>query len=223
MTLITGLEGNQIEIKLSVNRIPTLCVIIAHPYGPLGGNMYNNVVAAVEHYFHNQGLTTVKFNFRGCGNSSGRTSWNGTGETNDVISVANYVESYYSQNKLGSLKFILCGYSYGSVATTHASTKIPNLCGLINISYPSQVLWALTAFNQSTFYENMKEISTTIPKLCIIGSKDNFSSVANWKSVIDTFPDPKTIIVVDDADHFWLDSAILIQNIDHWYHSNIFL
>ncbi|EIE80117.1 hypothetical protein RO3G_04822 [Rhizopus delemar RA 99-880] len=62
-----------------------------HPYGPLGGNMNNNVVIALQKYFLSQGYITVCLNFRGCGHSQGKTSWTGMPEREDYISVINLI------------------------------------------------------------------------------------------------------------------------------------
>lgn len=43
----------------------TIGVIITHPWGPLGGNMHNNVVNAVAYYFQRLGITTIRFDFAG--------------------------------------------------------------------------------------------------------------------------------------------------------------
>ena len=49
-------------------------IVICHP-GPLnGGNMENNVVLAVSYALVEQGFTTLRFNFRGVGNSQGEHS-----------------------------------------------------------------------------------------------------------------------------------------------------
>ena len=58
---------------------PVPGVLICHP-GPLnGGNMDNNVVVAVSFALAEQGFVTMRFNFRGVGNSQGNTlggNWN---------------------------------------------------------------------------------------------------------------------------------------------------
>ncbi|KAG0178784.1 hypothetical protein DFQ29_003028 [Apophysomyces sp. BC1021] len=57
----------KIEIKITDNgsySADLTGVIIAHPYGPLGGNMQNNVVVALHKFFANRGYVTVRLNFR---------------------------------------------------------------------------------------------------------------------------------------------------------------
>ncbi len=57
--------------------------VICHPHPLYGGSMWNNVVDAVEMGFFRAGFTTLKFNFRGVGGSTGRYD-EGAGETRDV-------------------------------------------------------------------------------------------------------------------------------------------
>ena len=46
-------------------------VVICHPHPLFGGNMDNNVVIAVSFSLVEQGFATIRFNFRGVGNSDG--------------------------------------------------------------------------------------------------------------------------------------------------------
>ncbi len=39
-------------------------VVLAHPYGPLGGDMNNNVVSFLYKYFTQKNYTVVRFNSR---------------------------------------------------------------------------------------------------------------------------------------------------------------
>lgn len=48
----------------------SLAVIVTHPWGPLGGNMDNNVVLGVVFWFQRIRVTTLRFDF--CGSQIGR-------------------------------------------------------------------------------------------------------------------------------------------------------
>jgi alpha/beta superfamily hydrolase len=87
----------------TTNKEEAPAIIIAHPYGPLGGNMNNNVVIAIQRHFLSCGYITACINFRGCGKSKGKTSWTGLPEREDYISVMDYLlkgEDYPKVNHL---------------------------------------------------------------------------------------------------------------------------
>lgn len=54
-----------------------LAVIVTHPWGPLGGNMNNNVVLGVVFWFQRLKVTTLRFDF--CGSQIGRGHRQGRG------------------------------------------------------------------------------------------------------------------------------------------------
>ena len=85
-------------------------VVICHP-GPLnGGNMDNNVVVAVSVALIEEGFTTLRFNFRGVGNSQGEHS-KGELEHQEAMGAMDFLGKWpgVDGNKLG-----LTGYSFGT-------------------------------------------------------------------------------------------------------------
>ncbi|SLM39990.1 Alpha/Beta hydrolase fold [Lasallia pustulata] len=62
--------------------------IIAHPYAPLGGCYDDPVVRAAAIEILKKGFVVGTFNFRGAGDSKGRTSWTARPELSDYISFA---------------------------------------------------------------------------------------------------------------------------------------
>jgi hypothetical protein len=58
-------------------------VVITHPHPLYGGNMHNDVVISITKTYQNMGYTTLRFNFRGVGNSQGSYG-DGVGEQEDV-------------------------------------------------------------------------------------------------------------------------------------------
>ncbi|TKA60021.1 hypothetical protein B0A55_10919 [Friedmanniomyces simplex] len=71
--------------------------IFAHPYAPLGGCYDDPVVLNVTEMLVRMGYVVATFNFRGAGDSHGKTSWTGKGETEDYVSVVGFM-LYYVQN-----------------------------------------------------------------------------------------------------------------------------
>ncbi|MBI2911700.1 MAG: hypothetical protein HYY05_06120 [Chloroflexi bacterium] len=62
---------------------PYTGVVICHPHPLRGGDMHNNVVAALALGFAQSGLATLRFNFRGVGASQGSYD-DGRGEREDA-------------------------------------------------------------------------------------------------------------------------------------------
>ena len=161
--------------------------------------MENNVVYSLFQLFASQGFSTLRFNFRGCGKSGGRTSFKGNGEKEDLIAIYNYLNRVYSFKS-----YILTGYSYGSIAACASIPEISNIIGIVSISYPAGVSWALTFWNASKYEESLA-CAHGIPKLFILGDKDNFTSVSTFQSFCKKIAEPKTVLIVKDVNHFWND------------------
>ena len=64
--------------------------IICHPHPLQGGTMFNKVVTTLDRALGELGLTTVRFNFRGVGQSEGVHD-EGRGEADDLVTVAEWV------------------------------------------------------------------------------------------------------------------------------------
>jgi uncharacterized protein len=82
-------------------------VVITHPHPLYGGNMKNPVVEQIQQSYSQKEFTTLRFNFRGTGNSSGMFD-NGVGEMDDVRSALAYLKD------LGVGELCLAGYSFGA-------------------------------------------------------------------------------------------------------------
>ena len=94
--------------------------------------MNNNVIRALQRKLYQFGFCTMRFNMRGVGNSTGRTSWTGSSEITDLQSTVEHLKA-----KLGVKKILLVGNSYGSVISVASAYHLDNIIGTISISYPS--------------------------------------------------------------------------------------
>jgi len=82
-------------------------VVICHPHSLMGGSMYNNVVEALQKTFAAENYSTLRFNFRGVGGSTGVYE-EGVGEMKDILAGCDYLK------KLGLTKLFFAGYSFGA-------------------------------------------------------------------------------------------------------------
>lgn len=85
--------------------------ICCHPHPLHGGSMHNKVVHILAKAFHQMGAATLRFNFRGVGQSGGSFD-KGDGEQDDVLAVAAWLRGHYPASPLW-----LSGFSFGGVVS----------------------------------------------------------------------------------------------------------
>jgi alpha/beta superfamily hydrolase len=88
-------------------------VIVCHPNTIEGGNFSSKVVYIAIKAAKELGLSSIKFNFRGAGNSSGVYS-NGVNEKEDLKAVIQYAKKF-------SKEVILIGFSFGAYIVSEVS------------------------------------------------------------------------------------------------------
>lgn len=169
-----------------------VAVIVTHPWGPLGGNLKNNVVVATVLFFQKSRITTLRFDF--AGSQIGR----GHGEVQQVCDAADYL-----LRKLPNppSHILLVGYSYGSLISASASANIPECIGCISIAPPWSVQHWLLMFN-SNYHLQQSRQRQDIPRLFVIGDHDNFTTEEHFLKMVKTFR-KSTGAVLKDANHFF--------------------
>jgi len=194
----------------------SVAVIVTHPWGPLGGNLHNNVVVAVTLRFAQLRVTTARFDFSG-GFGRGHT------QVLEVVEVAKLIQDKFPKAQ----QIILVGYSYGSLIAASAAADLPNCRACVSIAPPFGVMhWLLTFGSQ---YHVDRAASAGVQRLCILGDKDNFTSEQVFTKTLEKFPeDSTTAAIVKNVDHFfqhkegrvlkviedWLISTFSLSNIE---------
>lgn len=162
-------------------------VIVCHPHSLYGGNMYNNVVAAICEELSRQSIAAFRFNFRGVGRSGGSFG-GGVAEREDVKAALTLVASASS---IDSEKLGLAGYSFGgSVALPVAvEDRRVNLLALVS---PAIL---------DTGWEQLEQY--TRPKFVIGGDADTVIMLERLRQNIKDVHVPDQYELVSGADHFW--------------------
>jgi alpha/beta superfamily hydrolase len=93
--------------------------VLAHPNPPDGGTMHNKVVTMAARALTECGIATVRFNFRGVGQSEGSFD-NGRGEVLDLLAVARWAQAVRPDDALW-----LAGFSFGSWVALQAARQLP--------------------------------------------------------------------------------------------------
>jgi alpha/beta superfamily hydrolase len=167
-------------------------VVVTHPHSLYGGDMHNNVVEAVCNAYQEKGYSTLRFNFRGVGQSEGGYE-EGIGEQDDVRAAIDYLSD------LGKEEIDLVGYSFGSWVNALGIDRYKKAKRAIMISPPVDLM-------DFSCLKNNPKI-----RLVITGSEDE---IANYRPVKEKIPswNPKAILkVIKGADHFYWRSTGELQ------------
>jgi alpha/beta superfamily hydrolase len=175
-----------------------LAVIVTHPWGPLGGNMNNNVVLGVVFWFQRLKVTTLRFDF--CGSQIGR----GYRQVEQVKEAADFLlTGQFSRSSNPPNRILLVGYSYGSIVSASASCDIPEVVGVASIAPPLGVRHWLFLFNGNYHLEQARKRGN-VPQLMVMGSEDNFTSERVFMDIVKAMAQKSTTgAVLKGADHFY--------------------
>jgi hypothetical protein len=114
---IAGPAG-AIEVAAEHHHEPAAIAVIAHPHPLYGGTMDNKVVTTLERALRECGASTVRFNFRGVGETEGVHD-EGEGETEDMLHVIEHAREHAPQAPLW-----LAGFSFGGAVALRASGRV---------------------------------------------------------------------------------------------------
>jgi alpha/beta superfamily hydrolase len=172
-------------------------VVLCHPHPHHGGTMHNKVVTILERSMRELGLRTVRFNFRGVGNSEGAYD-DGYGETDDLFAVTEWVRRTREHDDLW-----LGGFSFGAYITLRAAQNL-KLGQLISIAPAVQR------------YDFDSLPHPGCPWLVVQGDEDDvvpLDNVTEWVRNLDPGPE---FVVMDGAGHFFhrrlMDLRGLLKN-----------
>ena len=177
-------DGHEIEGRLEKNSLQK-GVVITHPHPLYGGDMYNNVVNAVSLVYRQNGYTSLRFNFRGVGNSQG-SHGNGIGEQADVHAAVSYLAD------LGLEQIDLAGYSFGAWVNALSSINEPRLANMIMVSPP-------VAFIDFGAISDLGSL-----RLIVAGSRDDIAPPDLIEKSYHGWNAETQFEIISGADHFYL-------------------
>lgn len=93
-------------------------VVVCHPHPLYQGTMDNKVVHTLVKAFSELGCATLRFNYRGVGESQGDYD-EGLGETEDAMAIAAWGKQHWPQSPLW-----LVGFSFGSYVAARAASLL---------------------------------------------------------------------------------------------------
>jgi alpha/beta superfamily hydrolase len=110
--------------------------LVLHPHPLYGGTMHNPVVYAAAHGLDDAGFETLRINFRGVGESTGRHD-GGRGEVEDARVALDFLLAGRSEPPR---EVLLAGYSFGAAVALRLAHVDPRVTRVIAIATPATLV-----------------------------------------------------------------------------------
>lgn len=176
--------------------------LVCHPHPLGGGNLHNKVVYHATKALNDPrlglGFPVLRFNFRGAGRSEGKH--HGAAEAEDVLTALDWLENEFN------LPVVAAGFSFGAAMVLQACCRAgarPNVRALVALGLP------IEAQDRTYEYSFLKD--AIIPKLFLSGDRDRFAPSAQLRQVFASAAEPKRLIVLPGADHFFTGQLEAMQ------------
>ncbi len=172
--------------------------VCCHPHSLHGGTLTNKVVYTLSKAMASMGIPSLRFNFRGVGNSDGIYD-DGVGEQDDLANIVSWLQEKYPGRKL-----ILGGFSFGAFVSIMAAKRLDAKI-IISVAPP------VGRFDFSSL-----ELPIC-PWHVIQGDKDelvNYNDVENWicKQKEDKQKVKLELITVKGASHFFHGKLVELRD-----------
>lgn len=157
--------------------------VVCHPHPVYGGALTNKVVHTIARALNEQGIATIRFNFRGVGASEG-TFDDARGETDDALAVVEWGKARWPGASLW-----LSGFSFGGGIAIRVAARV-RVEQLIVVAPAVRLVDVAGAVPHC-------------PTLVVQGEADETvdpKSVLSWAATLD--PPPK-IAVLPGVEHFF--------------------
>lgn len=162
--------------------------LVCHPHPLGGGTMHNKVVFRAAAGLLDAGLTTLRFNFRGVGASTGvhEETTGVAGGVEDVEDALKWLTSEYPGEEV-----TLAGFSFGSRTGMQVGMKDDRVKSLISIGTPVE------KYRDFEFLVDVKK-----PILFLHGDADEFCTVEGLRSITDRIPHAE-VVIFENCGHFF--------------------
>jgi alpha/beta superfamily hydrolase len=196
----------KLEAILKVPRGETMrgVALVLHPHPLGGGTMHNKVVFRAAAALNDAGLTTLRINFRGVGQSSGDHD-EGRGELEDVGAGLDYLAAEYPGQEI-----TLCGFSFGARVGLEVGIPDERVVRLISIGTPVDK------------YDFSFLAACGKPILFVHGEHDQYGKVEKLRGLVAKIKAPAELVVIKEAGHFFDDQLDELKRvITEWVVSTV--
>jgi uncharacterized protein len=167
----------------------THTALVCHPHPLYGGTLHNKVVFHAMKALNSFGFPVLRFNFRGAGLSEGEHD-QGSGEADDVRAARDWLDREFR------LPLIVAGFSFGAAVGLRVACPDSRVKAVIGLGLP------LAPTDDRTYDFGFLDACPK-PKLFVSGDRDQFAAPAQLKRLVGALPEPKKLVLVAGADHFF--------------------
>lgn len=162
--------------------------LVCHPHPLGGGTMHNKVVFRAAAGLIDAGLTTLRFNFRGVGASTGEHQ-DVSGGLEDVRTVLDYLAREYPGQEI-----TLAGFSFGSRTGMEVGMSDDRVVRLISIGTP---------VDKYGDYDFLTAVAK--PILFVHGDRDEYGAVENVRTLYEKVAEntDAELVVFENCGHFF--------------------
>ena len=163
--------------------------LVCHPHPLYGGTLHNKVVFHAMKALNSFGFPVLRFNFRGTGLSQGEHN-HGDGEADDVRAALDWLDHEFHR------PLVFAGFSFGAAVDLRAACPDQRAKAVIGLGLPVSPI-------DDRSYDFSFLNTCAKPKLFVSGDRDQFATSAQLKSLIGSVPEPKKLVLIAGADHFF--------------------
>lgn len=174
-------------IKAPVGSEARSVALVLHPHPLGGGTMHNKVVFHAARALNDAQLITLRINFRGVGQSTGRHD-EGRGELEDVRVSLDYLQQNFPDQPI-----TLCGFSFGARVGLEVGIPDERVVRLISIGTPVDK------------YDFAFLTTCRKPILFVHGERDEYGDLSRVRTLVKEVghnADAK-LVVINGAGHFF--------------------
>jgi alpha/beta superfamily hydrolase len=191
---LNGPAGNLEALLNGGAENATHAAVVCHPHPLYGGTLHNKVVFHTMKALNSFAFPVLRFNFRGTGLSQGEHD-HGVGEVEDVRAALDWLDREFH------LPLIFAGFSFGAAIGLRAAYNDDRVRALIGAGVPVAPVTAEGEEPRAYTFDFLRECAK--PKLFLSGARDQFGPRAKLQALVDSVPEPKKLVVIGGADHFF--------------------
>ncbi len=187
--------------------------VICHPHPLYGGTMDNAIVIRLRDKLLDMGIATLRFNFRGIGNSEGEFG-GGVAEANDALGAMALLRS---RPEIQADRCGLVGYSFGASMALKAASALQQVegaealaCGVVG--FPTEI-------DEDGLGDFAHLAQVKCPVIFVTGTEDIYSHAGPLGQLVTDHSLAGKVVPIEGADHFFSDATwreTMAQTIAHF-------